>query len=94
MKKALHYIWQHKFLWTSILFVVIVGFIDENSIWNRYEMKQINDSLRHEIKMCEDRCRHDSLRLEQLKHDPCAIDHVAREVYFMKRPDEDVYIVN
>lgn len=94
MKKTLRNIWKHKYLWTTILFVVIVGFVDENSIWNRYEMKQVNDSLRHEIEVCEKKCYQDSLRLEQLNHDPDAVEHVAREIYFMKKPGEDVYIVN
>ena len=52
-----------------------------------------NDSLRREITRLEEECQRDSARLEQLKNDSNEIIRVAREMYFMKRPSEDVYIV-
>ncbi len=92
--RLLHKVWQHKFLWTSIFFVVVTGFLDSNSYWNRRALSQVNDSLRNEIQILEEKCHRDSTRLKQLKRDPDAVIHVAREVYFMKRENEDVYIVN
>lgn len=93
MKKILSKIWKHKYLWALMAFVIIVGFLDPNSYWNRFKMIRENDSLRNEISRYEEKCHQDSLRLEQLRRDHDAVIHVAREVYFMKRPHEDVYII-
>lgn len=82
-----------KYLIALIAFVVIIGFLDTNSVWKRLEIRQVNDSLRHEIQVYEEQSQRDSLRLDELQKNPDAIIHVAREQYFMKRPGEDIYIV-
>lgn len=82
-----------KYLITLIAFVVIIGFLDTNSVWNRLEIRKVNDSLRHEIQQYEERSKRDSIRLDELRKNPDAIIHVAREQYFMKRPGEDIFIV-
>ena len=82
-----------KYLIALIAFVVIIGFLDTNSVWNRLEIRQVNDSLRHEIQVYEEQSQRDSLRLDELQKNPDAIIHVAREQYFMKRPGEYIYIV-
>ncbi len=82
-----------KYLIALIAFVVIIGFLDTNSVWNRLEIRKVNDSLRQEILVYEEKSRRDSLRLDELQKNPDAIIHVAREEYFMKRPGEDIYII-
>ena len=82
-----------KYLIALIAFVVIIGFLDTNSVWNRLEIRKVNDSLRQEILVYEEKSRRDSLRLDELRKNPDAIIHVAREQYFMKRPGEDIFIV-
>ena len=82
-----------KYLIALIAFVVIIGFLDTNSVWNRLEIRKVNDSLRQEILVYEEKSRRDSLRLDELQKNPHAIIHVAREEYFMKRPGADIYIV-
>ena len=82
-----------KYLITLIAFVIIIGFLDTNSVWKRLEIRKVNDSLRHEIQEYEERSKRDSMRLDELRKNPDAIIHVAREQYFMKRPGEDIFIV-
>ena len=84
---------RHKYLFTIVLFAVLILFIDNNSILSKRDIKMENDSLRREITRLEEECQRDSARLEQLKNDSNQIIRVAREMYFMKRPSEDVYIV-
>ena len=56
-----------KYLITVIAFVVIIGFLDTNSVWNRLEIRKVNDSLRHEIQVYKERSQRDSLRLDELR---------------------------
>ena len=59
----------------------------------KQELRDQNKVLREEIKAMEEACHRDSVRLEELKNDSNEIIRVARELYFMKRSNEDVYII-
>ena len=93
IKKVGRYFGNHKFLWSFVVFALIIGFIDSNSIWNRWEIRRANDRLRTEIKKYEIQCSKDSAKLQQLMSSPEAVIKVARETHLMKAEDEDVYIV-
>lgn len=41
---------RHKYVWTIGLFVLIVGFIDDNSYYNYFLLKKDNAELDKEIK--------------------------------------------
>ena len=61
---------RHKYVWTIGLFVLIVGFIDDNSYYNYFLLKKDNAELDKEIKKYEDKFNHDYAKLRQLKTDP------------------------
>lgn len=82
-----------KYLWTILFFIVVVGFVDPNSFWHRYEMHQQNEQLRDEIKTYEERYQADSRELNELEHNPEAVERVARVNLYMKTANEDVYII-
>ena len=84
---------RHKYVWTIGLFVLIVGFIDDNSYYNYFLLKKDNAELDKEIKKYEDKFNHDYAKLRQLKTDPRALIKVAREDHQMKSSDEDVYYI-
>jgi len=86
-------IWNHKYLWTIIGFVLIVGFIDENSFAQRYRLSAENDATEAEVKRYEEKFAIDRQKLHQLKSDPQALIRVAREDHQMRSPDEDVYYI-
>ena len=50
---------RHKYVWTIGLFVLIVGFIDDNSYYNYFLLKKDNAELDKEIKKYEDKFNHD-----------------------------------
>lgn len=82
-----------KYLWTILFFIVVVGFVDPNSFWHRYEMHQQNEELRAEIKDFEDRYNADTHELNELEHNPEAVERVARVNLYMKTANEDVYVI-
>lgn len=82
-----------KYLWTILLFVIVVGFVDPNSFWHRYEIHRQNEQLREEIKNYEDLYNADSRELNDLEHNPEAVESVARVNLYMKTANEDVYVI-
>lgn len=85
------YIWRHKYFWTIALFVVIVGFVDSNSMLHRYELHSANEALRTEIASYEGKYKAATSEMESLAHSQEAVETVAREHLMMKTADEDIY---
>lgn len=81
-----------KYIVTLCVFVVIVGFVDENSFMNRQERIEDIKRLQEEISILKKQYEEDTQKLESLKD----YDHVvrlAREKYLMKRPNEDIFVI-
>lgn len=91
--KMLLVVCRHKYLWTIGLFILIVGFIDDNSFYNYFRLRRENENLSKEIKTYECKFSHDFEKLNLLKSDPHALIRVAREDHQMKSVDEDVYYI-
>lgn len=86
------YIRKYKYVAAALVFLLIIGVLDENSLWVRYGRKSEIANLRHEIEKYEAQYDAETAKLEALKNDPEAVERMAREVYLMKRPNEDVYV--
>ncbi|MBO5703505.1 MAG: septum formation initiator family protein [Bacteroidaceae bacterium] len=86
-------IWRYKFIWTLLLFALILGVIDENSLLNRREIREKNDELRKEIAGYEEQFELAQKELRALQNDPDVVEEVARMRLFMKTPNEDVYVI-
>ena len=83
---------RNKYWITLSVFTVIIVFLDENSILHRMEYYRQAARLRSEIEKYREEYEENTERLEELAADSGAIEQVAREKYFMKKPNEDVYV--
>jgi len=82
-----------KYLITIAIFVATIGFIGENCIVERVKHKREIRDLNARIIEQQERFERDSVTLQRLKSDPEEVRRVARERYFMKQENEDVFIV-
>lgn len=74
--------------------VVIVGFVDENSMWSHFRNKQKINELEIEIQRYKRQYERDWAQLRKLDTDPKAIEKIARERYFMKTENEDIFVLS
>ncbi|MBR6460088.1 MAG: septum formation initiator family protein [Actinomycetaceae bacterium] len=84
---------RHKYAVTLILFFLLLGFVDEDSFYVRYQRQVEIGRLRKEIDKYAELYVTETAQLEALRENPDAVEHVARERYFMKRPNEDVFVL-
>lgn len=84
---------RHKYIWTILLFVVIVGFVDTNSMMQRYRLSKHNAAIREEIQQYDERYKADSRTYQELQMSDEAVENVARVELFMKTDNEDVYVI-
>ena len=73
--------------------VLIVGFIDDNSFMHRFDRRNKMSQLRSEIEMYKAQYEEADRCLREMDENPKAIEKMARERYFMKRPGEDVFVI-
>lgn len=85
---------HYKYVITIVVGTLVVGFIDENSFMKRVQLElQISD-MKSEIERYRALHEADAKQLKELRHNPDAFARIARERYFMKADDEDVYVLS
>ena len=90
----LGFIAHYKYLIVVVIGVLIVGLIDENSFLKSVQLELRISDLNREINRYTEQYEADSRQLDELKRHPKAIERIARERYFMKADDEDIYVLS
>ncbi|MGM9703616.1 MAG: septum formation initiator family protein [Prevotella sp.] len=74
--------------------VALVGFVGDSSVWSHMRNKQKISELQSEIDLYRGEYERDMTKLRRLDSDPNAIVEIARERYFMKKEDEDIFVLS
>ena len=85
--------WINKYTVTLAIFAIIIVFVDDNSLIDRYKAYREKRELQKEKAQYEENIKKDREFLEAIQSDPMALEKFAREEYKMKSEDEDVYII-
>jgi cell division protein FtsB len=90
-------------VWRSVYFkyavvcvvgVLLVGFLDDNSLWSHFKYRQRIAELTEEKEQFEADFYRDQAQIKELDRNPKAIMKIARERYFMKADDEDIFVLS
>ncbi len=92
LKKLAPY-YKNKYLIAGTLFIVWLVFFDQNNLLER--SRQINHlhQLQQDKVYYQKRIQEDSTRLQQLKTDKDNLERFAREKYYMKKDNEDIFVI-
>ncbi|MCR5820566.1 MAG: septum formation initiator family protein [Bacteroidaceae bacterium] len=83
---------RYKYVAAILLFLLIIGVIDENSWWVRHQRRAEIALLEEQIHNYEQQYDEYTKVLESLTNDQDAVERMAREKYYMKRQNEDVFV--
>ena len=83
-----------KYIVVTILAVVLIGFLDDNSVWHHIRNKQYISELEDEIAKYEKLNQSNQEKIRELDSNPKAIEKIARERYFMKTDEEDIFVLS
>lgn len=83
-----------KYVVVCIIGVLAVGFLEENSVWAHLRHKHYINQLEEEIEKYSSQYERDQARIRELNTDPRAMERIAREQYFMKTDDEDIFVLS
>ena len=94
-KNPLYSFLSHNKYWiVMIVGVLIVGFLDENSFVQRLKYEMQISELQEQIDKYNAQYDRDEAQLMELRRNPKAITKIARERYFMKADDEDIFVLS
>ncbi|MCD7721585.1 MAG: septum formation initiator family protein [Prevotellaceae bacterium] len=86
------FIGRYKYLITVVVLGAFAVFGGEDSLWANYKRQREIDAMKDNLQTLGQNYERDSLALSRLVSDPKEAEHVAREVYLMKRAGEDIYL--
>ena len=92
MKKVLLVI-RNKYLITTIALIVWVGFFDKNDVRNQMEFRKEVKRLQEERKYYANEIRTITSDLRELSTNPKTLEKFAREKYYMKRDNEEIFVL-
>ena len=76
-----------------ILFLIITFVVGDSNLYKRYSYDEKIRQLEDEIKAYKKEIEENRKKLEDLHTSQERLERFAREEYFMKKPDEDVFII-
>ena len=83
-----------KYAVVCVVAVLIVGFLDENSLWNHLKNRERIEELTEEKTRFNAAYERDKAKIRELDRNPKAMEKIARERYFMKADDEDIFVLS
>lgn len=85
---------KNKYVIVTIIFVVIFCFIDENNIFVTHKLQKEVNTLKQREAELQEGIKADSAQALALRNDLEAIERYGRQTYYMKRANEDIYIIS
>lgn len=93
MKELLFKIIKNKFLIATLIFLLWIIFFDENNVRSILRFQKKNREMKTEIEYYKEKIKKDSMRIIELKSSKENLEKFAREQYYMKSPNEDIFII-
>ena len=78
----------------ACLLIVYVAFFDEHSLLNRFQYKRKLNRLEKELRYYQKELESDMRKLNELKSNDSNLVKFAREEYYMKRSNEDIFLID
>lgn len=89
-----NFLGHYKYLIVVVLGCIMVGFVDDNSMLRRLQLQMQIADLQEKIEKYRSMNDADTKQLRDLQRDSRAVEKIARERYFMKADDEDIFVLS
>jgi cell division protein DivIC len=84
---------NNKYILAVIVFVVWISFFDRNDLLTQSDRKKELKKLETNKAYYEEQIASTKKELQELENDPAVLERFARENFYLKRPEEQVFIV-
>jgi cell division protein FtsB len=84
---------RNKFFIAFAAFTVWMLFFDERDVFTMRHHRQELKELQQSKKYYTEQINQETMELESLKNNPATLEKYAREKYYMKRDNEDLFLI-
>ncbi|MBO4307913.1 MAG: septum formation initiator family protein [Bacteroidales bacterium] len=85
---------KNKYVIAFLVFLAVFFFFDENNFFVTRSLRRDVGNLKHTLDTLHQGIINDSIQAERLKDNMDSIERYGREKYYMKRNNEDVFVIN
>ena len=85
---------RNKYLVSIIVFVIWVSFFDRNDLITQWDRKQELKKLEISTSFYENEIAKTKKDLTELNNNPAVMEKFAREKFYLKRPNEEIFVVD
>lgn len=78
---------------TLLIFFVWLAFFDRNNLVEKMQLRGKIATLKKEKAYYQEKIEEDSRKMQELLSNKKNLEKFAREQYFMKKPDEDIFVI-
>ncbi len=87
-------LFKNKYVVSLVVFAVWVSFFDRNDLFTQWGRKQELQKLETSTFFYENEIANTKKDLMDLNNKPAILEKFAREKFYLKRPNEDLFLVN
>lgn len=84
---------KNRYALSGIVFLIWVGFFDQNNMITQFQYHHELNKLEEEKSFYRNELKQVQADLKELKSNPASLEKFAREKYFMKKEDEEIFVI-
>ncbi|HEX8462181.1 MAG TPA: septum formation initiator family protein [Segetibacter sp.] len=84
----------NKYVLSTVIFIVWILFFDRNDLFTQWDRKQELTKLETSAAFYEKEIITTKKDLTELTNNPATLEKFAREKYYLKRPNEEIFLVD
>lgn len=84
---------SNKYLLSVIVFAIWILFFDRNDLFTQHDRKKELEKLETSKAYYQQEITATKQELAELQDNPAALEKFAREKFYLKRPNEDVFVI-
>lgn len=84
---------RNKYGFVGVSFLIWMLFFDTNTLFSQWQLSRDNDRLQNKLTQYQQEIKIVEQDLNELKNNTSLIEKVAREKFYMKKNNEDVFII-
>ena len=84
---------NNKYFYTGLLFLIWWIFFDQESLIVQYDLASVKIGLEKQKEYYMNEIKEDEAAINTLQNDTVLLEKYAREKYFMKKDNEDVFVI-
>ncbi|MEJ2596042.1 MAG: hypothetical protein P8100_13185 [bacterium] len=88
-KKYIH----NKYFYTGAVFLVWLAFFDQESLLEQLRLSRTLHELEDQKSYYQEEIEYNETTLQELENDSAKLEQLAREKYFMKRDNEEIFVI-